>query len=452
MPIERLSELNLKYYLIAFDEAGQENQKDPHGTDGLLSQRLLEEVRRKPITGIFLMSHGWKGDVPAAKDQYQSWLTVAAKCQADIDRLSKQYPHFRPLIVGLHWPSLPWGDEELVKGKVDSNTLVDRFADRLGISTSARSALQTIVQAADQNSSAVEFPAEIQEAYRQLAGEAHLGGTAAGSLPGPEEETFDAQAFCELVQEEPSEFGMVDPFGWLLSPLCQLSFWRMKARGRRFGERGAHALLKALQTAGPNVRLHLMGHSFGCIVMSAAVAGPPGGSSLLRPVQSLVLVQGAMSLWAYCSSIPSRPTRPGYFSPVIKGEWVAGPIVTTQSCYDRAVGKWYPLGVKAAQQVDYGPGLPLYGAVGTFGLQGDGLDLVKGEMLPVNASYDFEAGRIYNLKSDAWIRTGGGASGAHSDIAHSEVAHVVWEAALPERLTFNAALSATFLVDLLPTL
>ena len=58
------------------------------------------------------------------------------------------------------------------------------------------------------------------------------------------------------------------------------------------GETGAHALMGQLQRAArPDVHFHLMGHSFGCIVVSAAVAGAPGGAKLPRPVQSLFLVQ-----------------------------------------------------------------------------------------------------------------------------------------------------------------
>ena len=38
--------------------------------------------------------------------------------------------------------------------------------------------------------------------------------------------------------------------------------------------------------------------------------------------------------------------------------------------------------------------------------------------------------RIYNLEASAFIKDGDGASGAHSDIAHPEVAHAFWAAVL----------------------
>jgi hypothetical protein len=99
------------------------------------------------------------------------------------------------------------------------------------------------------------------------------------------------------------------------------------------------------------------------------------------------------------------------------------------------VGRWYPLAAGAARQVAFAPAeFPKYGAVGTFGLQGPGIDVVDGEMLPTDREYDFEAGKVYNLAGGRYIRTGGGFSGAHSDIAHPEVAHAVWRAAAGESL------------------
>ena len=50
-------------------------------------------------------------------------------------------------------------------------------------------------------------------------------------------------------------------------------------------------------------------------------------------------------------------------------------------------------------------------------------------MLPADGPYVFEPRKVYNLESSKYICQGGGASGAHSDIAGPEVAHVIWEAA-----------------------
>jgi hypothetical protein len=172
-----------------------------------------------------------------------------------------------------------------------------------------------------------------------------------------------------------------------------------------------------------------MGHSFGCIVASAAVAGPPGRTDARQPVDTLILVQGAMSLWSFCSSIPSHPDRRGYFHPVVAGGLVDGPILVTTSVHDRAVRAFYPLGAWGRGQVDYRPGgLPVYGGIGTFGVRGPGLEIVDEDLRPIEDAYDLRPHVIYNLDADDIIATGRGAMGAHSDICHPAVAHAVWQA------------------------
>ena len=208
----------------------------------------------------------------------------------------------------------------------------------------------------------------------------------------------------------------------------------MKDRARRFGESGAGKLLRTLQESAPperNVHFHLMGHSFGCIVVSATVAGiglPP----LIKPVDTVFLVQGALSLWSYCADIPVAKGNAGYFHSICRDGLVSGPIVTTQSEYDTAVGRLYPLAAGIAGQISYGAAdeLPKYGALGTFGIQGDDLEPISKDILPLDASYCFEKGKIYNLDGRSVINEGDGPSGAHSDIAKPEVAHAFWDAVM----------------------
>ena len=65
-----------------------------------------------------------------------------------------------------------------------------------------------------------------------------------------------------------------------------------------------------------DARFHLMGHSFGCIMMTAATAGPVSGGQMTdplpRPIDSLFLVQGAMSLWSFAERSRLPPNAPGY--------------------------------------------------------------------------------------------------------------------------------------------
>jgi hypothetical protein len=436
MPYVQLLGTEVQYALIAYDANGVERTDDP---DGPMSQRILDSVARDSITDVFVMSHGWKGDIPSAREQYDAWVGAMAACAADRQR-ARQRPDYRPLIVGLHWPSQPWGDEEFggpavsfaAGGSFPIEARIEEYARRIADTLEARVALRTIFAAALREPAPDQLPQEVRAAYTLLDREAGLGDAGEGAAPGDDREPFDPEERYQAARQEAAlSFGAPDGFGDFLSPLRQLSFWKMKDRARRFGESGGHALLRALLGVRAGFRVHLMGHSFGCIAVSASVAGPAGGEGLPRPVQSLVLVQGALSLWSYCSDIPYRHGRAGYFRPVVSGKQVAGPIVTTQTRFDTAVGRWYPLGAGAARQLDFAPGdLPRYGGVGTFGLRGPGLDLVDLDLQAADQPYDFQGGRVYNLECSGIIRNGGGAAGAHSDIAHPEVAHAVWSAAL----------------------
>ncbi len=434
---------DISYHLVAYGKDGQERPED----DGLYSRVLLGAAAAAQPSDVFLFSHGWNGDVPAARLQYGNWLATMADCAQDRAEADAMPGGFRPLLVGLHWPSKAWGDEELgaasftagVEVQVpgdqaggdedDIGLLVDRFASRLTDSDRTRQALRTIIESALDDPAPMTLPAEVRQAYLTIDDEAGMGAEGVGGGPGDDRDGFDAEVtYQACLQEDMAAFG-APSLGGVLAPLRVLTFWQMKRRARIFGESGAAQLLSALQAAAPAARFHLMGHSFGCIVASAAIAGPVGSARGRRPVSTLVLVQGAMSLWSFCSSIPARPERPGYFRRVMAEGLVQGPVVTTTSVHDRAVGVFYPLGARARHQVALVPGqLPVYGGVGTFGIQGAGQQIADETLDPAGDPYDFRAHLVYNLDSDTVIANGGGASGAHSDICHPEVAHAVWQA------------------------
>lgn len=444
MPHVSLPDIDLGYELIAFDAQGVERTDDEGGR---MSDKVLARLVAEPISDLFCCIHGWRGDVPAARQQYDAWVRAMAACTADLARAQKR-PGFKPLVVGLHWPSEPWGDEEFGAGGATSFALgnagaldaqVERYAQRTADTPAARQALHTILAAAATTMApAADLSADVRQAYDVLFRESGLASGDLAGPPGADHQPFDANDRYRLGRQQALSFGIglggvVDG---VLAPLRQLSFWKMKDRGRNFGETGAHQFLVGCLRANPQTRVHLMGHSFGCVVASATVAGPPGAPMLPRPIHSLALVQGALSLWSYCGDIPPLTGHAGYFHHVMDRRLVAGPIITTQSTFDKAVGNWYPLAAGVARQVTMAPGpaaqLPKYGGLGTFGARGNQLAVVDGPLLSTTATYDFQPGRIYNLESSAVICNGAGPSGAHSDICHTEVGHAIWSAALAE--------------------
>jgi hypothetical protein len=454
---------NGRYHLVLFDRAGNE-RPEPDGS--LLSQRLATAAA-DGVTDVFLASHGWMGDVPAAISQYDAWTAAMSGQEADLARARARDPGFKPLVVAVHWPSRPWGTETTASGllsgpgdedefaaeqQLSTDSLVERYAERIADTPAARAALTTILAASGQPPAAAHasLPPALEQAYQTLFAEAGLGLEGAAAPPGCDQQAFapavtistwTAQAAGDTPPAGPAP-GLLGGAGrrardaWLM-PVRQLSFWCMKNRARLVGESGVHALLARLQDSAPRARFHLMGHSFGCIVVCAAIGGPLGGgavtSRLPRPVRSLLLVQGALSLWSFAGAIPYPPRAPGYFRPLeVSPGLVAGPIVTTRSSFDRAVGTFYPLAARVRRQLLLDDELPEYGGAGAFGLQGTPAATTHDlRVLNADASYGFAAGHLYNVEASRIIRRGGGPSGAHSDIAHPEIAHLFWQAMLP---------------------
>ena len=444
MPRCRPTAARPSYDLVCFDSSGDERRDDP---DGLMSDLVLRTLAPDDsgITDVFLLSHGWMGDLAAAQSQYDAWIEVMSKSEADIARMKQARPYFKPHTIGIHWPSKPWGNESfgdgsfaapVGSGSVTSAdpvaTLVDDYASRIADTPAAREALTTIVTGAMENVDPDELSPEMRAAFRTLNLEADLGIGGVGAGPGGDRSGFDPNGVYESVREDAPSFGSFGG-GGVFGVLKTLSFWRMKDRARWFGEAaGSTFLAKMMQAAPRNLRFHLMGHSFGCIVMSATLAGPKGRGHIARPVESLALVQGALSIWSYCDDIPATPGQPGYFNKVFSDKRVRGPILSTQSVFDTATGKWYPLGAGVAGQVAFAaPGeMPKYGAVGTHGIRGAGTNATDMSLLAATGEYKFAPGKAYNLECSEVIRNGTGSSGAHSDICQPAVAHAVWQAAL----------------------
>lgn len=444
MPFRHLDPVELSYYLISVDKNGIERRDDPDAPGGLLSDAVVTRLEEDPITDLFVLSHGWMGDVPAAVRQCDDWIGAMASASVDLERIKRERPAFLPLIVGFHWPSLPFGDESfdgvtfstpdaavIVADVVEP--LIEQYAGGIADSPAARAALRVILVAAAEAVMPPALAPAVIAAYQVLNRESGMGHVGPAARPGDDRDPFDPEAVYQAARRE-GEVSFASPaFGPVLAPLQTLSYFKMKDRARQMGEVGVHGLVARFQHAaadvGRDLRVHLMGHSFGCIVQSAATAGPPGRYALRKPIDSLTLMQGALSLWSYCSDVPHAKGHAGYFRPLVADKRVAGAIVTTQSEYDTAVGKMYPLASSVRGDVVFdATEFPKYGALGTFGVRGPGCDALDLDMLDTASSYRLQPGRIYNVNATRYITQMKGSSGAHNDIASKEVAHAMWAA------------------------
>src|SRR5579863_5444606 len=213
MPLRHVSQADADYYLVLFDADGNERREEADGS--LLSQRL-SEVIQDGVTDVFFSSHGWKGDIPAAIRQYDSWVATMTAQARDRELAHARHPDFKAMAVCVHWPSLPWGvedagaallggddgddgDEFAAEQDLSADQLVEMYAARIANTDAARRALRVILASADDPQTArqvgkSQLPPEIEAAYQALFDEAGLSLDGPAAAPGLDHQTFTPAA------------------------------------------------------------------------------------------------------------------------------------------------------------------------------------------------------------------------------------------------------------------
>lgn len=455
MPIKPIpgSKENTLYYLICYDKEGNERHDDPDVTNGILSDEVIRLASSGQYTDILFSSHGWKSDIATAIDQYDRWTAAMVACEADIARLKARPQGFKPLVIGLHWPSLPFGMEDHEQPSdseedflFDFSTPDERYGsdiytlaeESIANNEQGKQAVKAILDSAIKDMNPSVLDTQTTQAIKTLLTANYPSD---GNTPSPAEEIpdtdvqtlFDNLKDAPKMQESLVSFGGSNGRGPLLNLLTQFSAWTMKARARTFGENGGAKLLRKLLTVTQeSVQFHLMGHSFGAVVISSTVTGKNGNEPLPRPVDTVYLVQGAVSYWAYCKDIPAIAGTPGYYHKLSDPEYMKGPILVTRTENDTAVKTIYLFMAKLSlsESVAFDPmEQPKHGALGMFGARGAGIAVHDMKLLPLHGNYGFTPRTFFNLHASDFINKGNPLTGgAHNDIGHPEVAHAFWSA------------------------
>jgi hypothetical protein len=381
------------------------------------------------ITNLFVFSHGWNDSVQTARGLYRAMFKMLG------GMLGADKP--TTAVVGLIWPSLlfpeddPAGPGTPSTGAQLSAALAPAFPGQENDLAAMGTMLDQQPQDAGQ---LVRFHQLASGLVTSPALAPEDAGPAAAVTADTSAVFGQAAAMAKTGGAGSGAQGLPNPFQALWSGgkevLRSMSYYEMKNRAGVIGQSGLGPLLGSLAPAGSALRVHLMGHSFGARLVSFALTGLPASAvGAASPVKSLSLIQGAFSHFSFARPTPCSAVPAGALAGVLNR--VDGPLLSTFTAADRAVGWWYPAASMLAHQdaqsltdLDY-----QWGGMGHDGFQQSPAGVTV-PLQPQGHDYGFAAGRCYLLDANKVICANQSAfSGAHSDIQHPEVVWAVRSAA-----------------------
>ena len=408
------------------------------------SAALTTLIQQGDTTDLLVISHGWNNDMADARSLYSRFFKSVREVldSGAIPGLDAR----KYAILAVLWPSKKFADEELIpsgaasvssnlqsallkkqidalKGAFDSPnadsalTKAKALVPKLEDSKAARDEFGTLLQSLVPASAKDEVDGTAL--FKQLSGDELIDRLSKPLLDGrPSGSAGGVARIGDRPVAAPAggAAGIGSFFGGIISgarrALNLTTYYQMKERAGVVGRDGLHPLLRRVRTLQPSLRLHLIGHSFGGRLVTAATAGPETQPAL--KVNTLTLLQAAFSHYGFSRNYERN--KHGFFRRVIDGKMVTGPILITCTVNDRAVGLAYPAASLLANQVAsaLGDKNSKYGGIGSNGAQKTP-EAVEGVLHAVGGDYTFEAGKVYNLNSDAFVAN-------HSDIAKDEIA------------------------------
>ena len=423
-----------------------EFNKNGAAHDPAAVKQVLDFLAQGTVTDLFIISHGWNNDMTEARDLYRQFF---ARVREIMDG------HFVPgidarkfAILGILWPSKKFAEEELIpsgaasvgspvteavivrqlntlKGvfdKPDADAVLDQakvLVPQLENSPKARQKFADLIRSLPNKRKGV--PEDASDRFFKPAGDEMMNKLSKPVLatPRPLGTTGGAAGLRSPAAGPGGAAGVGQLFSGVKSAALNLlnytTYYQMKERAGLVGSAGVNAVIRQILDKSSSLKIHLIGHSFGGRLVTAAANGP-ANQPPVKP-NSMTLLQAAFSHNGFAEKFDQ--THDGFFRQVVTERKIAGPIVITYTKNDNAVGLLYPLASLIAGQnaSKIGDANDPYGGIGRNGAQKTP-EAVTAVLGSVGSSYQFQTGKFYNLNSDACI-TG------HSDIAKNEVAYAL---------------------------
>jgi hypothetical protein len=433
--------------LSGFPYAEVQYTKDGAVHDAGEVAALMRQPEGGSVTDLFVIAHGWNNHMDEARSLYRDFFGHV-RAEQDAGRVpgaaGRGYA-----VLGVLWPSKKFADKELIasgaagaSSAVTDTVLLEQLDDLKGVFSDPRAddkleqAKRLVGDLEDKRSARIQFADLLRSMLPADAADDEDASTSLFELRGDQvmerlsKPVLPARpasggtgGSAARIGDPASPAGGAAGIGRFFSGIKSAArnlmnfatYYQMKERAGTVGRQGLSPLLHDIRARRPDLKLHLIGHSFGGRLVTAAAAGRDD-----RPVvkpDTLVPLQAAFSHHGFARRFDG--TRDGFFRRVVENQLVAGPVVITCTRNDRAVGLAYPLASLIAGQVaaELGDKNDLYGGIGRNGAQKTP-EAVDGTLLAAGGAYAFQAGSLYNLKADQFISD-------HSDICGDEVAHAL---------------------------
>lgn len=324
------------YTEVRFDRAGA-----PVDLQDVVRARAV--VRENQLTDVLILVHGWNNNMEVAGGLYSEILSSA---RPTLDgELKETLAGRRFGAVGVFWPSMRYTDPALIPGGAASSDPTVGFGDDLNaaLEVFVDGPMHEAVQKLKDNLPTVEDKASLRQQFLDAVRQ-HLPSIDDPEVPIRSEHLKNLSRGEERlsVNLEPSLLAdgraASSIFSGAINTVRNLlnltTYYEMKNRAGLIGGSGAIGLLHDLKLENPDLKVHLIGHSFGGRLVSAMARGNEKEPPL--PVNSLHLLQAAFSHCGFGEAVDPAPE--GYFRPVLTQHRVSGPIPDTDSkCTCRSV-------------------------------------------------------------------------------------------------------------------
>ena len=402
------------FYTLSFDRDAEPT--DPHEADAL-QQRL---TGADAPAHLIVVSHGWRNDIADARGLYTALF----------QNVRQQAPDLDAVVAGVFWPSKKFADRDLTPGgaaSADADDEVVAALDALDgpdLTDAEREHLDTaraLVANLDVEAAQEAFVEHLRAFLPEEDDTFDTPPEEVYHAPGPD--LLDRLGDTDDGGDEDGDFdGGAAGIGDLLKKVRDgarnlatfTTYYSMKSRAGDVGEALAD-VLDGLAQAAPDVEIHLVGHSFGARLVTAAAAA----TEVARPA-SMTLLQAAFSHNSFARNFDG--SKDGGYRSVLTGGRVRGPIVVTHTRNDKAVGVAYALASRLGRQNAnaVGDAGDLFGGLGSNGAQHTP-EAQSGVMVSVGSPYPFRAGAVHNLLADAFVSD-------HNAVTGPECAHALLSA------------------------